>query len=217
MDRLPPVRHTSGDFPTFRWPLFAAIGLTLASIACDGGGGGEPPPRRRVDAVEAKAPPSTAQADLQSFCDTRMTAEEAKAFVLPPLVDAPPAKAAKWRWINVWATWCKPCIEELPMLETWRSRFRQEGTPIDIVFLSVDDTADALESFRQAHPDVPDSVRIRDRETEMGPWLQTIGLGESASLPIHLFVDAEDKLRCIRLGQVSDRDFANVVALVREG
>jgi thiol-disulfide isomerase/thioredoxin len=38
--------------------------------------------------------------------------------------------------INFWATWCKPCIEELPQFEQLRAR--QAGKPVQVLLVSLD-------------------------------------------------------------------------------
>jgi len=38
--------------------------------------------------------------------------------------------------INLWATWCRPCVQELPSLERLQSEFR--GTDLAVVALSLD-------------------------------------------------------------------------------
>ncbi|GAB2959256.1 hypothetical protein GCM10027048_28240 [Hymenobacter coalescens] len=38
--------------------------------------------------------------------------------------------------VNFWATWCKPCIEELPHFEQLRAR--QAGKPVQVVLVSLD-------------------------------------------------------------------------------
>ena len=39
--------------------------------------------------------------------------------------------------VNVWATWCEPCIEEFPDLLKVRKNYADNG--VDVVFISVDD------------------------------------------------------------------------------
>lgn len=46
------------------------------------------------------------------------------------------AKNNKAVLINLWATWCKPCIEEFPHIVKLRNKYKDK---IDIVFISLDD------------------------------------------------------------------------------
>jgi thiol-disulfide isomerase/thioredoxin len=187
--------------------------LVLLAIACDGGDVPAPKPGGgRVDAVVAKAP----KIDIEGFCDTHAPAASARAMVMPELAGVAPAKAGGWRWINVWATWCKPCVQELPMLAGLRERFAADHLPLELVFLSVDADDATVAAFRKAHPGTPEGLRIRD-ESVLGPWLQSIGLDENSALPIHLFVDAEQRIRCVRMGEVEASHYDTVRGLVQAG
>src|SRR6059058_3565522 len=43
---------------------------------------------------------------------------------------------AKLRLVNVWATWCIPCVEEMPVLRSLRSSF---GSELAMVGVTLDD------------------------------------------------------------------------------
>ena len=56
-----------------------------------------------------------------------------------------------------------------------------------------------------------------DPTTERGGplrWLVALGLPANAVLPIHLFVDAAGRLRCVRMGGVGAEDYAGVEAVI---
>ncbi|QQR91773.1 MAG: hypothetical protein IPJ88_08740 [Myxococcales bacterium] len=79
------------------------------------------PLRRRVDSI--KAPEK--KISLDAFCDVRAELSKAPEFHLPELASEPSSTPKGWRWINVWATWCKPCIEEMPRLAAWKARLEK--------------------------------------------------------------------------------------------
>lgn len=43
--------------------------------------------------------------------------------------------------LNIWATWCKPCREEIPALETLFQRHRAEG--LEVIGVSIDAPSEA--------------------------------------------------------------------------
>ena len=99
----------------------------------------------------------------------------------------------------------------------WRDRLRDDKLSADIVFLSVDDGQQAIDRFRPKHPDVPsDGPRIADVDA-LEPWLNSLGLAASSVLPIHLFVDPQDKLRCVRMGGVSPADYGAIKGVLSAG
>ena len=184
----------------------ACAGLCLAT-GCEksGGEGGAPPPAagERVNAVAAG---KKKQVTAEEFCDVRPAADAAPALQLPALAEghtAPPG--GRWRWLNVWATWCKPCVEEMPLLTGWQGSLGGEGTAFDLVFLSADESDALVAEFRKKHAGIPDSLRLESPQV-LPPWLGAIGVGENAPIPVHVFVDPQDRIRCVRAGSVKDSD-----------
>jgi thiol-disulfide isomerase/thioredoxin len=184
--------------------------IALAALgACEDTKTGDPP--SRVNA--AKTAPKQA-ATVESFCDVYATTANAKKHAWPALAEAPPAPAAGWRWINIWATWCKPCIEEMPRLVKWQAKL---GGPskLDLAFVSVDETADAIAMFKKSHADTPATLRLADSKTQEA-WFTQLGLAGAPPIPIHVFVDPQQRVRCVRAGGVRDQDYAIIEKLLAQ-
>jgi cytochrome c biogenesis protein CcmG, thiol:disulfide interchange protein DsbE len=47
--------------------------------------------------------------------------------------------------LNFWATWCAPCVEEVPTLDALQRRFQKQG--LVVVGVSVDENANAYREF----------------------------------------------------------------------
>src|SRR3970040_622051 len=47
--------------------------------------------------------------------------------------------------LNFWATWCPPCIEEMPSLNRFAEKYQGKG--IQVIGLSVDENAEAYEEL----------------------------------------------------------------------
>jgi len=54
----------------------------------------------------------------------------------------------KTLFINFWATWCKPCLEEMPTIQKAKEILKNEN--IEFLFAS-DETTEQIESFKKAH------------------------------------------------------------------
>lgn len=166
--------------------------------------------RSRFQAIAAE---SEAPVDVQEFCETYHPPESAPELTWPPLRSpATPREKGKSQWINVWATWCKPCIEEFPRLTRWRTELAAQ-TPFELVFLSADGEAGAVDAFAGDHPEVADSLEIDDA-AQLDPWLAQLGLQGTSVLPVHLFVDAESRVRCIRMAGIRESDRAGVAQIL---
>jgi thiol-disulfide isomerase/thioredoxin len=152
---------------------------------------------------------------IDAFCELTATPASAKPIDWPELEGATP-DADGWAWYSLWATWCGPCLEEMPLMKRWEEKLAGEGSPVSVQHISVDATAEDLADFRARNTDSPGGPRVVDQAT-VDPWLQTFGLGANAAIPIHLFVDPDDKVRCIRVGAVSEADYRTVKAILAGG
>ena len=195
-----------------RLPILIAVLLALAPAGCnEKPSDASAPLASRVDGVKASSGKRRTAAD---FCDVLPAADKAPAFAMPPLTAAAPAAARGWRWVNFWATWCKPCIEELPLLGRWHERLQKAGRAVELVFVSVDDSDDALVDYKKQHADAPTSLRVADTQASMPGWLRSVGLDENAPIPLHVLVDASGKVRCVRAGGLRDADYPIVEELI---
>jgi thiol-disulfide isomerase/thioredoxin len=192
----------------------AAFALALASGACDPQA--DKPagaPTSRTDGAKVSAGQA---ATTEAFCDLHATDDKAAAFRWPELAagSTAPGGPTTWRWVNVWATWCKPCIEEMPRLAAWRDQLATAGKHLELVFVSVDDTDAEVAAFRASHPETPPSIRIANAD-KRAAWLKSFGMADGA-IPIQLFVSPANRLRCARAGGIRDRDYGVVDRLLAE-
>jgi thiol-disulfide isomerase/thioredoxin len=117
-------------------------------------------------------------------------------------------------WLNLWATWCKPCVEEMPMIVRWQRQLAEQGKSIDVVFLSVDEDPAVVPRFRAEHPGVPESLHLAD-PSALASVVAGLGLDAGAGLPIHVFVEPGARIRCVRAGAVTESHHAMVSGLLQ--
>jgi thiol-disulfide isomerase/thioredoxin len=106
--------------------------------------------------------------------------------------------------INYWATWCEPCLEELPAL----IRVDREAVPkgLDMVGVSLDAGPDAQARVRQyvALFRVPFPVAFRDARED--------GAVDLMGLPVTLLVDRQGRVAKTYVGAVEGEEVAGDVA-----
>ena len=94
----------------------------------------------------------------------------------------------KVRVVNFWATWCPPCVHEIPMLVSVQDSFRARG--VQFVGVAVDDPDGAFAMAKELgmnYPTMADSRRTID-------LLHAYG-NRAAALPFTAFVDAKGTIR----------------------
>jgi thiol-disulfide isomerase/thioredoxin len=179
------------------------IGLVAVAAACDKGK--DEPPASRVDNAKVG---SKQIATVEAFCDY-LAKDDASgpALVWPQLApgQSAPAPAKGWRWLNVWATWCKPCVEELPLLARSFAEWKKAGQAVGLTLLSVDADASAAQSFIAARAGLPSTLQLKEAG-KASEWLTSVGLASGSAIPVHMVLDAQDKLLCARSGGISQGD-----------
>jgi thiol-disulfide isomerase/thioredoxin len=189
-----------------RWLL--AIAAACSACKSEKNSPGDPLPSRVV-VVRAKGDNDETAA---SFCDVLKSGAR---FTLPELVGTPPKwDRSSFHWITIWATWCKPCIEEMPMLAAFEKSLQKAGKRVSLLFISVDEEPEALQRFYQSRPTFPRSERLRNPDALPG-FLKSLGLGEETGLPIHVFVNPEGRIACVRAAAVSRNHFDVISGLLR--
>jgi thiol-disulfide isomerase/thioredoxin len=216
------MRHrshaASGTAPALRggasvWYSLLALSCTLAACDDKGAAAAAPDTTSRVEAVAAKATSADA---LKDFCDVRAEPGQGKPFHFPAVESGAPSAPAQdsLLWLNLWATWCKPCVEELPRIAQWQKQLVAKGKKLDLRFVSVDEDAQAIGAFRSAHPGMPETLHIAD-PSQLAPLVAELGLDSGAGLPIHVFVEKGARIRCVRAGAVLDSHYDTIASMLQ--
>ncbi len=87
--------------------------------------------------------------------------------------------------INFWATWCKPCIEELPYFEKLQQSYQQNN--VEVVLVSLDFSADKAETYKNKK-DIQSKVVFLD-ETDHNKWIDKISPQWTGAIPATLIID----------------------------
>lgn len=103
-------------------------------------------------------------------------------------------------FLNVWATWCVPCVEEFPDLVKLHSAF--EGRPVEVVGISAD-FDDEIESkivpFLRKQK-VPFRVYVASFKRQED-FINGVDRSWSGALPASLIVDAKGKRKFFMVGK----------------
>jgi thiol-disulfide isomerase/thioredoxin len=157
---------------------------------------------------------------LASFCEQTFPASgsEARKWMPPPEralpgdISSKPEGGAGWTWINLWASWCGPCVEEMPLLERWTQTLRTEGVPVRIEAWSIDE--EEAEFQRALSRKIPGHIRWLAGPEHLEPFLRGLGVSADSAIPIHALVDPKGMIRCVRVGAVGGEAYGVVKAIL---
>jgi peroxiredoxin len=95
--------------------------------------------------------------------------------------------------VNFWATWCKPCVDEMPMLSDLRSK--EDGKGLEVVGIALDDADRARKFAEELSIAYPILVGQADVVLTGRRYGNSTGL-----LPFSVLIDADGMVRWIHLG-----------------
>ena len=100
------------------------------------------------------------------------------------------------RVVNFWATWCPPCVHEIPILIAVQEEFRERG--VRFLGVAADEPAGAFAMARELGMNYPTMADMR-RSVEL---MHAYG-HPSAALPFTAFIDAKDSIRARYVGALT--------------
>ena len=120
-------------------------------------------------------------------------------------VEIPRDWAGKPTLVNLWASWCAPCLKEMPELQAFASE--QAANGVQVVGIALDDAASVqamLQRLAITYPNLIDAP---------GPADAGVRLGNPAGvLPYSILVSADGRVLKTRIGPFADlaeiRDWA---------
>lgn len=110
--------------------------------------------------------------------------------------------------INFWATWCGPCIREMPLLESvWQARRGEDG--LQVVGIAVDRTAEVstyLETTPVTYPILIGQSDGMSAAESFGPAF--------VGLPFTVFVAPDGQILTTYSGELTDALLENILSIV---
>ena len=91
--------------------------------------------------------------------------------------------------INFWATWCKPCVEEMPYFERLAT---ESGPDTEVIAVSLDfkkDISTKLRKFVAANPGLPPVVALTD--ADYNSWIDRVDTEWGGAIPVTVIYNGE--------------------------
>jgi thiol-disulfide isomerase/thioredoxin len=145
--------------------------------------------------AEAEAPALADALPAFTLADLDGTATPLSSFAGQPLV------------INFWATWCAPCLREIPMLKT----FQAEHPDLTVIGIAVDRLDPVLEFAAEMDFNYPVLVGQSDAMDAAASF----GV-DFFALPFTVFADAEGHVLGVHTGEVHPEHLENLTGVLAD-
>jgi len=113
----------------------------------------------------------------------------------PQLEEILKSNDEKIKVINFWATWCAPCVKELPYFEKASEIYEQEGLEIILVNLDFAEQKQKVEKFIAKHV-IKNRVVLLD-EIDYNSWIDKINKNWSGAIPATIIIDRNNQHKFI--------------------
>lgn len=182
-----------------------------------------PPQRAQVVTADQVKPPPPPTADVVAtpadddgpLCDVAH-GEDGPVIAIPAGELIRDGAQGGWTWVSLWAAWCTPCIEEMPLLERFAASQQGAGKRIAPLFLSIDDDRRQLDRFMASKPGQNIRARVVHLPEGAGrtQLYAALGVDDPPALPVQALLDSAGRLRCLRKGAVTERSLAEAAKLI---
>ena len=175
---------------------FAAACLCMLAVACKPADDASVPEAKpAVEAAPAPAPQPAGDIARQSTPSLRVKTIDGRDYDLA-------AHRGKWVVVNFWATWCSPCLKEMPEL----SALDAMREHVEVIGLAYEDIEPAdMQAFLNKHP-VVYPVAIVDVYEPPGDFATPRGL------PMTYLLAPDGKVAKQFLGPVTAKDIESAIA-----
>lgn len=126
----------------------------------------------------------------------------------PELLEKIRSSGQKGVIVNVWASWCDPCRDELPLFEKVAPRLEQLGVPIWLVNVDESEALPAARALLQELHVARPTFAAAPPLSEFKPALDPNWRG---AIPVSFLFDATGKLRYAWPGEVFENELVPIV------
>jgi len=142
---------------------------------------------------------------IEATASFAQKAEVVKFNTLQKIIDT---KSDRIQVINFWATWCAPCVKELPFFEELNAT--SQKTEVTLINLDFADKLDKVNSFL-ARKNMKAKVLLLD-EVDYNKWIDKVEKNWSGALPATLIINTSTGKRKFVEKELEKNDLEKMIS-----
>lgn len=129
-----------------------------------------------------------------------------KIISFPEFEELTQQNSEKIRIFNFWATWCAPCVKEMPYFQNVQA----EDQSLELIFISMDDgrKPDRVTTFMEKRNVTAPVYLLND--VDYNKWIDKVDPSWSGAIPATLFIKP-DGSRTFHEGEVSEEELKSMI------
>ncbi|PRY89691.1 TlpA family protein disulfide reductase [Mongoliibacter ruber] len=129
-----------------------------------------------------------------------------KIISFPEFEELTQQNSEKIRVFNFWATWCAPCVKEMPYFQNVQA----EDQSLELIFISMDDgrKPDRVTTFMEKRNVTAPVYLLND--VDYNKWIDKVDPSWSGAIPATLFIKP-DGSRTFHEGEVSEEELKSMI------
>ena len=109
--------------------------------------------------------------------------------------------------VNFWATWCRPCIEELPEFEKVNREYDSEK--LKVILVAVEDDLEKVRNFI-AKKGIQSEVKLLE-EPNANKWIPVVDKDWEGEIPVTLVLNHQKNKRSFHLGKLTEEELKKMI------
>ncbi len=112
--------------------------------------------------------------------------------------------------INFWATWCKPCVEELPDFEKINAQYKDKKVMVILVSCDFRKQLDSRVIPFLADKNIRSKVVLMN-ESDPNSWIERVDSKFTGAIPATLIINGKKDFRFFKEGETNYKELDSIV------
>lgn len=145
-----------------------------------------------------------------SFGLASLQAQKIEQIGIPELEKLLASPADELHVVNFWATWCPPCVTELPHFEKLAKEYQGKGVKFILISLDFPSQMDTkLIPFLKKNKITAD-VRLMTN-LDYNSWIEKVDSGWQGNIPVTLFFNNSGKIKYFHPSEVTEKELRDLI------